>query len=155
MSDGGTVATGESFGRLQDFTIDQFGGFIMMVLGAVGSLLLIIWKSRCKCRCRLGFSDTCYIFDCVREPPVEGGSSDDEGKGDVAKANIARDKQQQQKKEDDDDGFSSIPEELIPSLKEKAIEEVIVESSPEPEPEPEPETFTAGIDAPTGVKIGD
>ena len=120
MSDGGTVATGESFGRLQDFTIDQFGGFIMMVLGAVGSLLLIIWKSRCKCRCRLGFSDTCYIFDCSREPPVDGGSSDEEGKGDVAKANIARDKEQKQKKkdsvkEDGEDGSSSIPEELIPA----------------------------------------
>ena len=61
MSENGAVDV--PVGRLQDFTIDQFGGFIMMVLGAIGSLLLIIWKSRCKCRCRLGLSDTCYIFD--------------------------------------------------------------------------------------------
>ena len=27
------------------------------------------WQSRCLCRMRIGLSDTCYIFDCTREPP--------------------------------------------------------------------------------------
>eukprot|EP01043_Picozoa_sp_COSAG02_P069990 COSAG02_NODE_12220_length_1578_cov_1.618661_1_plen_135_part_00 len=46
-----------------------------------GSLLLVIWQSRCLCRCRIGLSDSCYVFDCSREPPpldVEPGPSDAE-----------------------------------------------------------------------------
>jgi hypothetical protein len=56
-------------GRLQDFTIDQAAGAIALSLGALGSLLLVIWQSRCLCRCRIGISDQCYLFDCSREPP--------------------------------------------------------------------------------------
>ena len=69
-------------GRLQDFTIDQMAGAIALSLGAVGTLLLVIWQSRCVCRCRLGFSDKCYIFDCSREPPpIEGPSPEPEPEG--------------------------------------------------------------------------
>ena len=56
-------------GRLQSFTIDQAAGAFALALGALGSLLLVVWQSRCLCRCRIGCSDTCYIFDCSREPP--------------------------------------------------------------------------------------
>ena len=56
-------------GKLQDFTIDQMAGAIALSLGALGSLLLVIWQSRCLCRCRIGISDQCYLFDCSREPP--------------------------------------------------------------------------------------
>ena len=56
-------------GQLQDFTVDQAAGALALSLGALGSLLLVIWQSRCLCRCRIGLSDTCYIFDCSREPP--------------------------------------------------------------------------------------
>ena len=56
-------------GRLQDFTIDQAAGAIALTLGAVGTLLLVIWQSRCLCKCRLGLSDKCYLFDCERAPP--------------------------------------------------------------------------------------
>tara|TARA_R100000541_G_scaffold1665_4_gene6467 strand:- start:661 stop:999 length:339 start_codon:yes stop_codon:yes gene_type:complete len=56
-------------GKLQDFTIDQFAGALALSLGAVGTLLLVIWQSRCLCKCRLGFSDSCYIFSCERAPP--------------------------------------------------------------------------------------
>ena len=31
-------------GRLQDFTIDQMAGAIALSLGAVGTLLLVIWQ---------------------------------------------------------------------------------------------------------------
>ena len=53
----------------EDFTIDQMAGAIALSLGALGSLLLVIWQSRCLCRCRIGISDQCYLFDCSREPP--------------------------------------------------------------------------------------
>jgi hypothetical protein len=65
-------------GRLQDFTIDQAAGAIALTLGAMGSLLLVIWQSRCLCRCRIGFSDQCYLFDCSREPPPEKKKKGDE-----------------------------------------------------------------------------
>jgi len=76
-------STGEIIqqGKLQDFTIDQFAGAAALILGSIGGLLMIIWKSRCICRCRLGLSDKCYIFDCSREPPPDGGDSDEEQQG--------------------------------------------------------------------------
>ena len=49
-------------GQLQDFTIDQLAGATALVLGSVGGLLMIIWKSRCGCRMRLGCSDKWYII---------------------------------------------------------------------------------------------
>tara|TARA_R100000654_G_scaffold59894_1_gene86649 strand:- start:706 stop:1050 length:345 start_codon:yes stop_codon:yes gene_type:complete len=66
-------------GRLQDFTIDQLAGATALVLGSIGGLLMIIWKSRCACRVRLGCSDSCYIFDCERKPPPNDDDSDNEG----------------------------------------------------------------------------
>ena len=55
--------------EIQDMSVDQLAGAIVLVLGAIGSLLLVIWQSRCACRCRIGLSEKCYIFDCSREPP--------------------------------------------------------------------------------------
>jgi len=75
-------------GRLQDFTIDQFAGAFALSLGAVGTLLLVIWQSRCLCKCRLGISDNCYLFDCERAPPPleeDKKKKDDKKKPPVAK----------------------------------------------------------------------
>jgi len=57
--------------EIKEMTIDQLAGAVVLFLGAVGSLLLVIWQSRCACRCRIGCSDKCYLFDCSREPPPE------------------------------------------------------------------------------------
>jgi hypothetical protein len=64
-------------GRLQDFTIDQAAGAIALSLGALGSLLLVIWQSRCLCRCRIhvGISDQCYLFDCTSVAGTGSGRS--------------------------------------------------------------------------------
>ena len=56
----------ESEGQLQDYSVDQLGGFVVMVAGAIGSLLLVVWQSKCHCRMNL-----CYIFQCERRPPTE------------------------------------------------------------------------------------
>ena len=56
----------ESEGQLQDYSVDQLGGFVVMVAGAIGSLLLVVWQSKCHCRVNL-----CYIFQCERRPPSE------------------------------------------------------------------------------------
>ena len=45
---------------------DQLAGALALSLGAVGTLLLVIWQSRCHCRMNL-----CYIFTCERRPPSE------------------------------------------------------------------------------------
>tara|TARA_R110000824_G_scaffold148179_4_gene317722 strand:+ start:1213 stop:1554 length:342 start_codon:yes stop_codon:yes gene_type:complete len=88
MSDSSSVQV--NGGQLQDFTIDQFAGALALTLGSVGGLLMIIWKSRCSCRVRLGLSDKCYLFDCERAPPPDDKDSDEEdpkvkGKGKVGK----------------------------------------------------------------------
>ena len=73
-------STAEAGFTIQPATIDQAAGALALSLGALGSLLLVIWQSRCLCRCRIGLSDKCYLFDCSREPPpVE---NDDENSND-------------------------------------------------------------------------
>ena len=53
-------------GQLQDYSVDQLAGAVVLVLGAVASLLLVVWQSKCFCRVNL-----CYIFECERRPPNE------------------------------------------------------------------------------------
>ena len=85
MSDNGELI------EVDKMSIYQLAGAVVLVLGAVGSLLLVIWQSRCSCRCRIGCSDKCYIFDCSREPPPdEKKEEDEEEQGDVAKANTIK-----------------------------------------------------------------
>jgi len=96
-------------GRLQDFTIDQLAGATALVLGSVGGLLMIIWKSRCACRMRVGCSDKCYIFDCERKPPPEDSDDEDSKKNNKLK------------KEN--------------KLNKNKSKEIIKETEPEPEPQ--------------------
>lgn len=67
------------FGKMEDFTIDQFAGSMALILGSVASLLLVIWKSRCECD-----MNCCYIWRCHRKPPPEPDS--DEEKGETPKS---------------------------------------------------------------------
>ena len=60
-------------GKLQDFTIDQFAGSLALILGSLGGLLMIIWKSRCHCKMNL-----CYICQCERKPSQEGEDSEED-----------------------------------------------------------------------------
>ena len=53
-------------GRLQDFSVDQAAGAVVLVLGAVAGLLQVIWMSKCHCKVNL-----CYFFKCERRPPSE------------------------------------------------------------------------------------
>ena len=58
------------FIEIDKMSVDQLAGAFVLIMGAIGSLLLVIWQSKCRCSCRIGLSDTCYIFDCTREPPT-------------------------------------------------------------------------------------
>ncbi len=96
-------------GQLQDYSVDQLAGAVVLVLGAVASLLLVVWQSKCHCKVNL-----CYIFQCERRPPNE-----EELKGLKEQTEKLKDKKNEKKKE----------EKLVPTKSREA----------EPEPEPEPE----------------
>lgn len=76
-------------GQLQDYSVDQAAGAIVLVLGAVASLLLVIWQSKCHCKINL-----CYLFQCERRPPNE-----EELKGLKDKAKELADKAKKDKKD--------------------------------------------------------
>ena len=65
MSESVVVVAPEE-GQLQDYSVDQLAGAVVLVLGAVASLLLVVWQSKCHCKVNL-----CYIFQCERRPPNE------------------------------------------------------------------------------------
>lgn len=83
----------ETEGQLQDYSVDQLGGFVVMVAGAIGSLLLVVWQSKCHCRMNL-----CYIFQCERRPP-----SEEEMKSLKEQAQKLKDKKDKKNKDDKDD----------------------------------------------------
>jgi len=56
----------EGRGQLQDYSVDQAAGAVVLILGAVASLLLVVWQSKCHCKVNL-----CYLFQCERRPPNE------------------------------------------------------------------------------------
>ena len=69
-----------AFGEMENFTIDQFAGSLALILGSIGGLLMIIWKSRCECDL-----NCCYVWRCHRSPPKdEAASEDDDEKQPVA-----------------------------------------------------------------------
>lgn len=77
--------------EIDKMSIDQFAGAVVLILGAVGSLLLVIWQSRCACRCRIGCSEKCYIFDCERSPPKEKEGDEEAPKKDKKDDKLKKD----------------------------------------------------------------
>ena len=59
-------AESEDFIRLSPMTIDQLAGSFVLIMGEIGTLLLVIWQSRCECEMNL-----CYIIRCHRKPPPD------------------------------------------------------------------------------------
>ena len=125
MSNDGVELKG---GKLQDFTIDQAAGAFALALGAIGTLLLVVWQSRCLCKCRLGVSEACEIFYCERQPPpLEEDDDKDKDK----------DKKKDKKKKPAEVEELIIPDpEPLPEVPEP--ENIKIEIL-EPEPEPQAE----------------
>jgi len=102
-------------GILQQFNINELAGATGLILGALGGILAIIFKSRCYCRLNL-----CYLCYCERKPPpdpeVDSSGEEDEDKLIPPPKKDKKDKVDRGSKEIEKGG----------------------ESEPEPEPEPEP-----------------
>ena len=112
-------------GQLQDYSVDQAAGAIVLVLGAVASLLLVIWQSKCHCKMNL-----CYLFQCERRPPNE-----DEMKGLKDAANKLKGKKDPNKPPlppTDPDPMTSPPPDRTISNARDSLDGMI---QPEPEPE--------------------
>ena len=82
----------ESEGQLQDYSVDQAAGAVVLVLGAVAGLLQVIWMSKCHCRVNL-----CWLFRCERRPPTE-----EEMKSLKEQANALKDKKDKDQKDKKD-----------------------------------------------------
>ena len=112
----------ESEGQLQDYSVDQLAGAVVLVLGAIAGLLQVIWLSKCHCKVNL-----CYFFRCERRPPTE-----EEMK--TLKTKIDERKEDKKEKNNKDDIKIDIEDEpIIPRTRSRTQS---FQKEPEPEPEP-------------------
>ncbi len=124
------------FIEIDKMSVDQLAGAFVLIMGAIGSLLLVIWQSKCRCSCRIGLSDTCYIFDCTREPP-----STEELKtlADETKALAKKEKDDKKKKPDPKPTTPTPTSPPIDIESQRSLSRspsFVTPTEPEPEPEP-------------------
>ena len=115
-------------GQLQDYSVDQLAGAVVLVLGAVASLLLVLWQSKCLCKVNL-----CYIFQCERRPP-----SEEEMKGLKQQAKELADKAKSDRKQDKilkkEEKILEKEDEILKAQPRRSPR-LSRQNSPEPEPE--------------------
>jgi hypothetical protein len=101
----------ESTGAMEQFNINELAGATGLILGAVSGILVVIFKSRCFCKFRVGISDKYSLCMCERKPPPDKEEEEEE-------EDIKKDKK-------------------VDDKKDKKIDRSSKEIN-EPEPEPEP-----------------
>tara|TARA_R110000737_G_scaffold157324_1_gene185832 strand:- start:159 stop:518 length:360 start_codon:yes stop_codon:yes gene_type:complete len=106
-------------GQLQDYSVDQAAGAVVLVLGAVAGLLQVIWMSKCHCRVNL-----CWLFRCERRPPSEEEMTKLKESVDKAK-----DKKNQKKILKKENEILKKEDEILTRTRSRSLDE------PEPEPE--------------------
>jgi len=82
--------------EMEKFNINELAGASGLILSGIAGLLVVIFKSRCFCMFRIGFSDKCSICMCERKPPPDNvidDSDNDDNK------NKKEDKKEDKKKE--------------------------------------------------------
>ena len=109
----------EDFIVIDPMSVDQLAGAVVLILGAIGSLLLVVWQSKCHCKVNL-----CYIFQCERRPPDE-----DEMKGLQEQAKKLN-KKEDKVLEKEDEILKEVEEQKQPLSRQSSF-------SKEPEPEPQ------------------
>ena len=106
-------------GQLQDYSVDQAAGAVVLVLGAVAGLLQVIWMSKCHCKVNL-----CWLFRCERRPP-----SEEEMANLKASMDKSKDKKKQKEILKKEDEILKKEDEILTRTPRNPI----VESEPEPE----------------------
>ena len=112
------MSESDGFIQIDPMSVDQLAGAVVLILGAIGSLLLVVWQSKCHCKVNL-----CYIFQCERRPPNE-----EEMKGL---------KEQAKKLNKKEDKILKKENEILDNVEEQKTPRLVPEKSREPEPEPE------------------
>ena len=115
------------FIEIERMSVDQLAGAFVMIAGAIGSLLLVIWQSKCHCKMNL-----CYIFSCERRPPNE-----DEMKSLKDQAKKLKEKKENKKDEPKASNGSGAEknDQTIEEVQEEKAPRLIPKTSEEPEPE--------------------
>ena len=81
-----------SEGLLQSFNINELAGATGLILGGVSGLLVVIFKSRCYCKFRVGCNDNCSLCMCERKPPPDNNNIESEEEDKQIKPNIKKTK---------------------------------------------------------------
>jgi len=97
------------FIEVERMSVDQLAGAFVMIAGAIGSLLLVIWQSKCHCKMNL-----LWCFQCERRPPNE-----EEMKSLKDQAIKLKEKKEKKK----DENIEEVQEEKTPRLIPKTSEE--------------------------------
>lgn len=114
-----------AFIEIEKMSVDQAAGAFVMVAGAIGSLLLVIWQSKCHCKMNL-----CYIFSCERRPPNE-----EEMKGLKEQSKKQADKLKKMNKKEDK--ILKKEEDILNEVEEGRLSRATSFDIGEPQPEPE------------------
>jgi len=125
------MSESEALIDVEPMSVDQLAGAFVMIAGAIGSLLLVIWQSKCHCKMNL-----CYIFSCERRPPNEEEmkSLKQQGK-DMKKKTDKMIKKEDKILKKEDDNLSEVESQQSLS-RTNSIK--ISELEPEPEPQSSP-----------------
>jgi len=120
--------SGLTAGKLEDYSVDQLAGAIVLVIGSIAGLLQVIWMSKCHCKVNL-----CYIFRCERRPPNE-----EEMKSLKQQAKKQNDKLKEMNKKEET--ILDKEQEILNEVEEQKTPRLIPKTkSTDQEPEPEPQ----------------
>jgi len=127
-----TETSTENFIEIERMSVDQLAGAFVMIAGAIGSLLLVIWQSKCHCKMNL-----CYIFSCERRPPNE---EEMKGLKEQAKKLQAKQAEKQENKKDENIEFNSGTNEE--DYKKQKLQEDYIRQKPKTESSSEADSET-------------
>ena len=94
---------------MEQFNINELAGATAIILTGISGILVVIFKSRCFCKFRVGISDKYSICMCERKPPPDPKEEDSEEE--TNDKDKDKDKDVDKKKDEDKD------ENLIPPKK--------------------------------------
>ena len=98
--------------EMEKFNINELAGASGLILSGIAGLLVVIFKSRCFCKFRIGVNDNCSICMCERKPPPDNVIDDSDNEDNKNK------KKSEEQKED------KKKEQLIPEKKDIESNEI-------------------------------